>query len=169
MTETEKKTYHVRIEIPYMSNVKYEYEDGELVVDRILTTAMFYPGNYGYIENTLSEDTDPIDVLVINDTQILPMSSIECKIIGVLETSDESGNDPKIVALPCEKVDPKYDHIHDIGDVRPAQKETIRNFFENYKKLEKGKSVIVGNFKDRKEALKLIVESQERRQQQQQQ
>ena len=96
------------------------------------------------------------------------MASIECKIIGVLETSDESGNDPKILALPCEKVDPKYDHIHDIGDIRPAQKKTIHNFFENYKKLEKGKSVIVGDFKDRSEALRLIVESQERAQQHQQ-
>ena len=110
-------TFHVTatIEIPYQSNVKYEIcPDGKIKVDRILSTSMVYPGNYGYIDNTLSEDGDPLDILIINQTPFYPGTVVECRIVGVLETSDENGGDEKIIAVPSSSVDSRYDNINDI-------------------------------------------------------
>jgi inorganic pyrophosphatase len=150
------------IEIPYGSNVKYELdENGRIHVDRILSTSMVYPGNYGYIDNTLAGDGDPLDILIINHTPFYPGSIVDCRVIGVLETSDEKGGDEKIIALPSAKIDAKYNKTSDIDDITPEKRAMIWHFFENYKKLETGKYVNVLGFKGRDEAIKVIEKSRE--------
>lgn len=147
------------IEIPYQSNVKYEIcPDGKIKVDRILSTSMVYPGNYGYIDNTLSGDGDPLDILIINQTPFYPGTIVECRIIGVLETSDENGRDEKIIALPLSSIDSRYDSINDITDVSIADRRLICHFFENYKKLETGKYVNIGGFSGKTIAIECIKE-----------
>lgn len=151
--------FHVTatIEIPYQSNVKYEIcPDGKIKVDRILSTSMVYPGNYGYIDNTLSEDGDPLDILIINQTPFYPGTVVECRIVGVLETSDENGGDEKIIAVPSSTVDSRYDNINDITDVTIADRRLICHFFENYKKLETGKYVNIGGFNGKSEAMACV-------------
>jgi len=124
------------IEVPKGSNVKYEYEDGKLKVDRILYGAMFYPYNYGFIPETLEEDGDPLDVLVITEEPLVPGSYIKVKPIGVLVTEDEKGVDRKIIAVPVKKVDPIYGEIEDISELKEGIKLKIKHFFERYKELK---------------------------------
>ena len=95
----------VVVEIPYMSNVKYEIEGTNLWVDRVLPVPMMYPGNYGFIPNTLAGDGDPVDVLIINSTPFLPMCHVKCRVLGMLETTDEKGPDEKVIAIPIHKVE----------------------------------------------------------------
>jgi len=152
---------NVVIEIPMNSNVKYEIdkETGVLLVDRILFTAMVYPFNYGFIPGTLEEDGDPVDVLVLGFEPLLPGSVIKARPIGVLETEDEKGRDAKIVAVPSEKIDPRFENVKDISDLPANFRERIAHFFEHYKELEKGKWVKVIGWKNRDEALKRISEA----------
>uniref|UniRef100_A0A7C4DBI0 Inorganic pyrophosphatase n=2 Tax=Staphylothermus marinus TaxID=2280 RepID=A0A7C4DBI0_STAMA len=152
---------NVVIEIPMNSNIKYELdkETGVLFVDRILFTSMIYPFNYGFIPNTLEEDGDPVDVLVLSYDPLTPGSVIKVKPIGVLETEDEKGRDAKIIAVPIEKIDPRFENIRDIDDIPNSLKERISHFFEHYKELEKGKWVKVIGWKNREEALKRIREA----------
>jgi len=152
---------NVVIEIPMNSNVKYEIdkETGILFVDRILFTAMVYPFNYGFIPGTLEEDGDPVDVLILGFEPLLPGSVIKARPIGVLETEDEKGRDAKIVAVPSEKIDPRFENIKDISDLPANLRERIAHFFEHYKELEKGKWVRVIGWKNRDEALKRISEA----------
>jgi len=152
---------NVVIEIPMNSNVKYEIdkETGVLYVDRILFTAMVYPFNYGFIPGTLEEDGDPVDVLVLGFEPLHPGSVIKTRPIGVLETEDEKGRDAKIVAVPSEKIDPRFENIRDISDLPANLRERIAHFFEHYKELEKGKWVKVIGWKSRDEALKRISEA----------
>ncbi len=149
---------NVVIEIPLGSYVKYEVDKktGLIVVDRILYTSMHYPFNYGFTPGTLEEDGDPIDVLVISNEPLMPGSVIQVKPIGVLLTEDEEGPDAKIVAVPKEKVDPRFTDINDIDDLPKAIKDKIKHFFEHYKELEPGKWVKVIGWKNRIEALKRI-------------
>lgn len=150
----------VFIEIPYHTNVKYELdEQGRIYVDRILSTSMVYPGNYGFIPNTLAGDGDPIDALIINNTPFAPCSRVRCRIIGVLETRDENGQDEKILCVPIDKIDKKFAKYNDINDVSNCKLEMIKHFFENYKKLEQGKYVEVKGYGDRKRALQLVQEA----------
>ena len=108
----------VLIEIPYNTNVKYETDDqGRIYVDRVLSTSMVYPGNYGFIENTLAGDGDPIDALIINHTPFAPCSRVRCRIIGVLETRDENGLDEKLICVPIDKIDKKFSKYQDIDDI----------------------------------------------------
>jgi inorganic pyrophosphatase len=146
----------VHIEIPFGSNVKYEYENNVLQVDRLLSTAMVYPGNYGYIPKTLADDGDPIDVLVINTPALFPTSYIDCKVLGMLITEDEKGMDQKVIAVPNEKIDMNSKLYNDICDVGNVQLNTIHNFFSNYKANEKDKWVKVGDFKNAEETIKFI-------------
>jgi inorganic pyrophosphatase len=155
---------NVLIEIPMNSGVKYELdkETGVLFVDRILYTSMVYPFNYGFVPGTLEEDGDPVDVLVISQDQLLPGSVIRVRPIGVLETQDEKGFDAKIVAVPADKIDPRYRNVRDIVDLPDALKERIEHFFAHYKELERGKWVKVIGWKNREFALEKIRKAIER-------
>ncbi len=155
---------NVVIEIPLGSYIKYEVdkETGVLFVDRILYTAMHYPFNYGFVPGTLEEDGDPIDILVLGYEPLLPGSVIEARPIGVLLMEDEEGPDAKIIAVPKEKIDPRFKDVKDIEDMPNAIKEKIKHFFEHYKELEPGKWVKVTGWKGRDEAIKRIREAIER-------
>ncbi|BBL45642.1 inorganic pyrophosphatase [Nanobdella aerobiophila] len=152
---------NVFIEIPKGSNVKYEFDEEEKVmrVDRILYTAMFYPFNYGFIPETLEEDGDPLDVLVISYDILFPGSIISARPIGVLVTEDEKGTDRKIIAVPIDKIDPRFSGIKDIKDLPEAILNQIKHFYEHYKELEPGKYVKIKEFKGKLEAEKVITEA----------
>ena len=144
------------VEISKNSAVKYEIKNNKLYVDRILHTPVVYPYNYGYIPNTLAGDDDPLDVMIIMESPLLPGSIISCQIIGVLLTQDEKGTDEKIIAIPDKNIDPDVSHILDITDIKESILNKIKFFFSNYKKLEKDKWVKVGDFCSKKYALKII-------------
>ncbi len=146
------------IEVPYGSNVKYELdkESGAIEVDRVLYSAMFYPANYGFVANTLSDDGDPADILVISEYALHPGSYIKCRLIGVLMMEDESGIDEKLIAVPADKIDPRYKDIKEIDDLPELTLDRIKNFFETYKMLEPNKWVKVTGFKGKKEAQEIL-------------
>ena len=149
------------VEIPYKSDVKYEI-DNELNMmrcDRILNTAMNYPGNYGYIPNTLAGDGDPLDILLISDYQIFPGTIIKTRIVGVLITEDEKGMDEKIIAVPDSKVDPNYLEINNITDLSKHTLYKIRHFFNHYKDIERNKWVKVKGFGDSEKAVEIYEKS----------
>ncbi len=149
---------NVFIEIPKDGNVKYELDkkSGAIFVDRFLYTPMNYPFNYGFIPNTLAEDGDPIDVLVLSEQKVVPAVVIPSKVIGLLEMEDEAGVDTKIIAVPMEKIDPMYGVLNDISELSKTTTDKIKHFFENYKTLEPGKWVKIKNWKDRKAALEAV-------------
>ncbi|MCR6576277.1 inorganic diphosphatase [Campylobacter insulaenigrae] len=149
------------IEIPYGSNIKYELdkESGAVMVDRVMYSAMFYPANYGFIPNTLADDGDPIDILVLNEYPIQAGAVIPCRLIGVLIMEDESGMDEKLLAVPTSKIDPRYDNIKDLNDLPKAVLDKIKNFFETYKMLEPNKWVKVKEFADIKIASVILENS----------
>jgi Inorganic pyrophosphatase len=155
---------NVVVEIPMNSGVKYELdkESGVLVVDRILYTSMVYPFNYGFIPGTLEEDGDPVDILVVSYDSLVPGSVIKARPIGVLETEDEKGRDAKIVAVPSDKIDPRFQGIRDVNDIPEAVRQRIEHFFQHYKELEKGKWVKIIGWKSRTEALERIRQAVER-------
>ncbi|HGX92458.1 MAG TPA: inorganic diphosphatase [Candidatus Tenderia sp.] len=135
---------NVIIEIPAHSDpVKYEVdkETGAMFVDRFMATAMFYPCNYGYVPHSLSEDGDPVDVLVVTPHPLIAGSVVKVRPIGVLKMSDESGIDAKVLAVPVTKLTDRYAHIEDIDDMPKQMLDQISHFFEHYKDLEKGKWV----------------------------
>lgn len=133
---------HAIIEIP-MGGVPVKYEldkdSGAMFVDRFLHTAMFYPGNYGFIPHTLSEDGDPCDVIVIGPHAVVPGSVIRCRPVGALMMEDEAGGDEKILAVPVDKLHPFYTNIVNYTDLPAVLIEQIGHFFQHYKDLEKGK------------------------------
>jgi inorganic pyrophosphatase len=156
--------FNVIIEIPAHSDpVKYEVDkdSGALVVDRFMATPMFYPCNYGYIPNTLSEDGDPIDVLVPTPHAIQCGSVIRCRPIAVLDMEDESGRDYKVLAVPHSKLTTHYDNVQEASDLPELLLQQIQHFFENYKDLEKGKWVKVVGWQDREAAREAIAKSAE--------
>ena len=138
------------IEIPYGSNIKYEIdkESGAVCVDRVMYSAMFYPANYGFVPNTLADDGDPADILVLNEYPLQAGSVIPCRLIGVLIMEDESGMDEKLLAVPVTKIDPRYENIKSLSDLPKITLDRIKNFFETYKALEPGKWVKVKDFED---------------------
>lgn len=153
---------NVIIEIPSHSDpVKYEVdkETGALFVDRFMNTAMFYPCNYGYIPHTLSDDGDPVDVLVMSPYALISGSVVQCRPVGMLKMTDESGEDAKIVAVPH---DPMYDDVQDISDISSRKLAKLSHFFEHYKDLEKNKWVKVEGWVGIDEAKAEIMESLER-------
>ena len=169
----------VIIEISKSSHIKYEYDKERNMIscDRILHTPMKYPFNYGFIPDTLSEDGDPLDVVVLMDDKLVPGCMIRCKILGYLDTRDDEGNDPKIIVCPIEKVDPMWKDVHDLFNASDIDNDftndktkfrinlhtlmRVKYFFEHYKDLE-NKQVFVGNFYDKSEALKIYNLSLER-------
>ncbi len=133
---------NVIVEVPIGGEpIKYEMdkEAGTMVVDRFLYTAMRYPGNYGFIPHTLSEDGDPVDVLIVSQRTLIPGAVIACRPIGVMNMKDEAGGDEKIVAVPVSRITQRYDKIRDIGDLPEIQMKQIEHFFTHYKDLESGK------------------------------
>ena len=153
---------NVVIEIPAnASPIKYEIdkEADALFVDRFMAAPMFYPANYGYVNNTLAGDGDPIDVLVVTPHPVVPGSVIRARPIGVLNMTDDGGEDVKVVAVPHQKLSSLYDDVHEISDLPELLKEQIQHFFENYKTLEKGKWVKIDGWEDAAAAKKLIQES----------
>lgn len=156
---------NVIIEIPKDAEpVKYEVdkETGAIFVDRILSTPMRYPCNYGYIPHTLCGDGDPADVLVILPLPLVPGSVIRVRPVGVLRMKDEAGSDEKLLAVPVEKVFAGYAHIADIDQVSQHWLERIGHFFEHYKDLEKGKWVKLDGWGGAEEAKQIILQSIER-------
>ena len=151
----------VYIEIPSGSNIKYEYDSDYKCVrcDRVLNTALVYPSNYGFVPNTLAGDGDPLDVLLIADYKLCPNTIIEAKIIGVLLTEDEKGEDHKIIAVPSNKVDPRYNSINNYNDLDSNKLDKIVHFFKNYKTLDKARWVKVTDYKDKDYALKIYKSS----------
>lgn len=149
------------VEIPKGSNIKYEMKDGRLICDRVLHTPMNYIFNYGCFENTLAGDSDPLDAVLLSDNSFFPTCLINCRIIGVLITSDDKGLDEKVIVVPSNSVDPRYENIKDISDLSQSELEQIEFFFKNYKSLEKGKKVDVGEFKNCEEAVKIYEKSVE--------
>lgn len=154
--------FNVIIEIPMNDNpVKYEFdkESGAIFVDRFIQTAMFYPCNYGFIPHTLSNDGDPVDVLVVSNYPVIPGAVIKVRPVGALIMEDESGMDEKILAVPASKLDCSFDKINDIEDIDSMLKARINHFFENYKKLEKGKWVKITGWDNATWANKIIEEA----------
>ncbi|WP_036248456.1 inorganic diphosphatase [Methylobacter sp. BBA5.1] len=135
---------NVVIEIPAFSDpVKYEIDKdtGALMVDRFMGTSMQYPTNYGYIPHTLSDDGDPVDVLVITPAPLLSGCVVRCRPIGVLKMTDEAGEDAKVLAVPLEKLTPFYNRVKSYEDIPEDKLAKIAHFFEHYKDLEEGKWV----------------------------
>lgn len=150
---------NVVIEIPQGGlPVKYEMdkESGALFVDRFLHTAMYYPGNYGFVPHTLADDGDPCDVVVINPTPVVPGCVIRARPIGALLMEDEAGRDEKILAVPVDKLNPFYSDIASYRQLPPILIEQIEHFFSRYKDLEKGKMSKVTRWADAGEAAELI-------------
>jgi inorganic pyrophosphatase len=156
---------NVIIEVPLGGQpIKYEMdkEAGTLVVDRFLYTPMSYPGNYGFVPHTLSEDGDPIDVLVCNTRPLMPGCVINARPIGVLIMEDNAGQDEKIIAVPSSRLTKRYDKVGDVTDMPEITLQQIEHFFEHYKDLEPGKWVKIGDWQGTEIARKLIAESIER-------
>lgn len=153
---------NVIIEIPMHGEpVKYEVdkESGALFVDRFLTTAMYYPTNYGYIPNTLSEDGDPVDVLVVTPIPLISGSVIRCRVVGMLRMTDESGIDAKLLAVPINKICKMYESVETYEELPQHLLLSLEHFFKHYKDLEEGKWVKVDGWEGPDVAKKEIMAS----------
>ena len=153
--------HDVTIEIPSGSRVKYEFDHdtGRLRLDRVLFTSMQYPTHYGYFENTLGEDGDPLDAMVILDVDVVPGVIVEARPIAVFNMTDEAGGDAKIL---CVSTDKRYDEIQGLEDVNEFKQKEIQHFFERYKDLEPNKWVKGEGWDGKEAAERLIVEAQQR-------
>ncbi|MEK7070615.1 MAG: inorganic diphosphatase [Patescibacteria group bacterium] len=152
---------NVVIEIPEGSFIKYEVdeESGAIMVDRFAYTTMAFPGNYGFIPNSMGEDGDPLDVLVLSTHPLYPGVVVPSRVIGMLEMEDEAGIDTKIIALPTKKVDPFMSKIDTIDDLDEIVKQKIQHFFNHYKDLEPKKWVKTKDFLGKEKALEAIKKS----------
>jgi inorganic pyrophosphatase len=156
---------NVIIEVPVGGQpIKYEMDKdaGVLVVDRFLYTPMTYPGNYGFVPHTLSDDGDPIDVLVCNTRPLIPGCVINVRPIGVMLMEDNSGQDEKIIAVPTSALTMRYDGVKDYSDMPEITLKQIEHFFEHYKDLEPGKWVKIGGWQKTEVAKRLILEAVDR-------
>jgi inorganic pyrophosphatase len=152
---------NVIIEIPKGSNIKYEIdiECGLLLVDRKLPTSMVYPFNYGFIPMTKESNGDPVDVFILGDDPLLPMSIIQVHPIGVLLTEDQDGQDSKIVAVPVEKVDSYYSALKDLTSLSIPIRNKLEHFIQHHKDLEEYKYVNIIGWKNKNVAEKIITEA----------
>lgn len=151
---------NVIIEVPVGGEpIKYELDKdaGTMVVDRFLYTPMRYPGNYGFVPHTLSDDGDPVDVLVANTRPILPGAVIACRPIGVLIMSDEAGQDEKIVAVPISKISRRWEKVREHSDLPEITLKQIEHFFAHYKDLESDKWSKIERWGDSAEAKRMIL------------
>ncbi len=158
--------FDATIEIPKGQRNKYEvdHKTGRVRLDRYLYTPMVYPADYGYIENTLGSDGDPLDVLVLLPEPVFPGVIVEARAVGMLRMSDEAGGDEKVVAVPAG--DKRWNHIQDVTDIPEAERNAIQHFFEHYKDLEPNKWVKVDEWADRAAAEAEIEASYKRLQEQ---
>ena len=151
--------FNVVVEIPQGGvPVKYELDkaSGAIFVDRFLHTAMFYPGNYGFVPHTLAEDGDPIDVLIVGPAAVVPGAVVRCRPIGALLMKDEQGPDEKILAVPVDALHPFYSDVKSHQDLPPMLCEQIAHFFRHYKELEPGKWVEISGWANAEQAAALI-------------
>jgi inorganic pyrophosphatase len=156
---------NVIVEVPVGGEpIKYEMDKaaGTLVVDRFLYTSMRYPGNYGFVPHTLSDDGDPIDVLIANQRGIVPGAVVAVRPVGVLKMQDEAGGDEKIVAVPVPRLTRRYEKVHSYSDLPEITLKQIEHFFEHYKDLETSKWVKVLGWGDAGEAEAMILAAIER-------
>ena len=156
---------NVIIEVPIGGEpIKYEMDkdSGLLKVDRFLYTAMRYPGNYGFIPHTLSDDGDPCDVIVANTRAIIPGAIMACRVVGALLMEDESGGDEKIIAVPINKLTRRYENVRNYTDLPGITLQQIEHFFEHYKDLEPNKWVKILGWRDAAEAQQMILRGIER-------
>jgi inorganic pyrophosphatase len=156
---------NVVIEVPIGGEpIKYEMDkaSGALMVDRFLYTAMRYPGNYGFIPHTLSDDGDPCDVIVANTRAIVPGAVMSCRVVGVLVMEDESGGDEKLIAVPAHRLTQRYDSVVNYTDLPSITLQQIEHFFAHYKDLEPGKWVKILRWGDADEARATILDGIER-------
>ena len=147
---------NVIIEIPSHSDpVKYEVgkDSGALFVDRFMQTSMHYPCNYGYVPQTLSEDGDPVDVLVVTPFPLISGSVIACRLVGMLEMEDEKGQDNKLLAVPVNELTPLYTHVFEPADLPATLLNSIAHFFEHYKDLDSDKWVKIAGWSDTASAI----------------
>ena len=146
------------IEIPKGTRAKYELDkdSGLLILDRVLYSSVYYPANYGFIPQTYCDDKDPLDILILSQIDVVPLCIVPAKIIGVMRMLDNGEADDKIIAVAAG--DPSVSHINDITELPQHFISEMRNFFEDYKKLEK-KTVVVEEFLDKATALKILAES----------
>ncbi len=159
--------FNVIIEIPLRGDpIKYEVdkESGAMFVDRFMNTAMHYPCNYGYIPDTLSEDGDPVDVLVVTGVPVITGSVVRCRPIGMLAMTDESGPDAKILAVPVDSLSSMYRHVSSSRDFPEILLKQITHFFEHYKDLEASKWVRIDGWRDIAAAREEIMNSYKRNQ-----
>ncbi len=149
------REFNVIIEIPLGSNVKYEMDkdSGMIRVDRILYSAVFYPANYGFIPQTLAEDGDPLDVLVLCQEPVVPLTVIHSRTIGLMTMVDSGLKDHKIIAVAT--ADPEFNEYHSIGQIPQHRRLMLRRFFQDYKKLE-GKTVEVDDILPAQDAYPVI-------------
>ncbi len=153
---------NVVIEVPQHGDpIKYELdkESGAVFVDRFMHTAMHYPCNYGFVPNTLSDDGDPVDVLVVSQFPLIPGCVINCRPVGVLQMEDEAGMDAKVLAVPASKLKPVYCNVKGPEDLPGFLTDQIKHFFEHYKDLEKNKWVKVTGWGDAEAAKKEVMDS----------
>jgi inorganic pyrophosphatase len=156
---------NVVVEVPIGGEpIKYEMDkaSGALFVDRFLYTAMRYPGNYGFIPHTLSNDGDPCDVIVANTRAVVPGAVMSCRIVGVLMMEDEAGQDEKLLGVPSNKVTRRYEKVHNYTDLPEITLNQIEHFFAHYKDLEPGKWVKLLGWRDADHARALVLEGIER-------
>ncbi len=150
---------NVVIEIPMGGHpVKYEIDksSGALFVDRFLHTAMYYPANYGFVPHTLSEDGDPLDVMVLGQVPVIPGCVMRSRPVGALVMEDESGPDEKIIAVPVVELHPYYADIASYKDLPPVLLDQISHFFQHYKDLEPAKWVTMGGWRDPQDTARLV-------------
>lgn len=154
--------YDVVIEIPRGSRNKYEVDHvtGRVFLDRVLFTSFVYPVDYGFFENTLGLDGDPLDVLVLLEVPVFPGVGVKVRPVGVLKMSDEAGSDAKILAVPYK--DPRWAQIRDLADVPEQTRNELEHFFRRYKDLEPGKFVTIEGWGDAAEAEQLVQDSFDR-------
>ncbi|TVQ32220.1 MAG: inorganic diphosphatase [Geminicoccaceae bacterium] len=160
--ENPPEDIHVLIEVPLRSDpIKYELEkaSGAIFVDRYLYTSMFYPCNYGFVPNTLYDDGDPVDVLVLGRMPLVPGCVVQSRPIGVLELEDDGGQDEKILAVPVPRITSLYKDVTHYYDVPEIELLRIQHFFEHYKDLEPNKWTRVGSWRDADEAKRIVMRS----------
>ena len=153
---------NVVIEVPQHGDpIKYELDkaSGAIFVDRFMHTAMHYPCNYGFVPNTLSEDGDPVDVLVVSAFSLMPGCVVPSRPVGMLHMEDEAGMDAKVLAVPVSRLKPVYDHVREPSDLPAFLTDQIRHFFEHYKDLESGKWVKITGWGNAAEARQEIMTS----------
>ncbi len=153
---------NVVIEVPIGGEpIKYEFDkdSGAFFVDRFLHTPMRYPGNYGFVPNTLCGDGDPLDVVVMNSRPIMPGAVIKCRPIGVLIMEDDGGMDEKLLALPISKMTKSYEGINDVSDLPEIEVAKVEHFFKHYKDLEPGKWAKIEGIKGVDVAKQIILQS----------